>query len=110
MASKQCGFGDRIHWFRVGRQIRVKKKKHAVSKISAFVWTLPQYLRHHDFDFVYPVWIHHHPHEYATAVSNCQLLDGDDILELFKEQYPSKTKVVVRLLSVILLLKYRFTW
>lgn len=38
-------------------------KKYAVSKITGFVWTLPRYLRHHDFVFVYPVWIHH-PHEY----------------------------------------------
>ena len=64
------------------------------------MWTLPQYLRHHDFVFVYHVWIHH-PHEYANAVSNCQLLAGDDILVLFKEQYPSKQKVGVRLLSAI---------
>ena len=76
------------------------KKKYAVSKISGFEWALPQYLRHHDFVFVHHVWIHH-PHEYATAVSNCQLPASDDILELFKEQYPSKQKVVLRLLSAI---------
>ena len=39
--SNQCGFRDRIHWFREdGRPIRIKK--YAASKLFGSMWTLPQ--------------------------------------------------------------------
>ena len=37
--SKICGFGVRIHWFRVDRR-PIRIKKYAVSKVSGFVWKL----------------------------------------------------------------------
>ena len=40
--SKRCGFGERIHWFRVdGKPISAK---HAVSKMFGFDWMRPPLL------------------------------------------------------------------
>ena len=41
--SKRCGFGKRVHWFRVDERL-IRVKKSAVQKIARFVSTWTNYV------------------------------------------------------------------
>ena len=98
MASIQYGFGVRIHWFRVGRQIRVKKvcgfKNIRIRVGVASIFASPRFrfcascldspstrIRYCGFQLPTTSW-----RWYTGTV---------------QRQYPSKQKVVLRLLSAI---------